>query len=101
MYEEINKGHHRLEEWGIMKIFFTVIGSVIALICIGFILLVVIALGMDFYKSISSGNGWISQDRNGRAIKELIKEENGCAYYIDVWENQGKTCGAYDLRMYK
>lgn len=84
-----------------MRIFFIVIGSVITLICIGLILLVVITLGINFYKSVSDGNGWISQGRNGRAIRELIKEENGCAYYIDVWGIQGKTCGAYDLRMDK
>ena len=84
-----------------MKIFFAIIGSTIALIFISFIILVLIAFGMDFYKSVFHGKGHISQDRNGRAIKELIKEENGCAYYIDVWNNQGKTCGAYDLQMYK
>jgi hypothetical protein len=83
-----------------MKIFGSIIGSIILFVIVGFISVCIIAVGMDFYKSVAHGKGWVSQDKNGRAIKELIKEENGYVYYIDVWNTNGKTCGAYDLRMY-
>lgn len=65
-----------------------------------FLSVTITALIMDFGKTSQNAIGWVWQDRNGVAIKELLEEKNGCVYYIDVWGNNGKTCGDYQLTIY-
>lgn len=79
----------------------TVIVGVIVLGLAAFLCLVLVAFGMDFYKTMRHGEGWVTQGRHGTAIKEFKKEEGNCVYYIDVWGNDTKTCGAYELKLYK
>lgn len=72
---------------------------------IGVVLLVVftvflVALGYDGFKSVKDGNGWVSQDRRGEAFTEIIKEEDGCVYYIDVYGSNSKACGSYVVKRY-
>ena len=66
--------------------------SFIAIAFIGF------ALVVDITLSVGKGNGWISQDRKGEAFLEIIKEENGCVYYINVYGSDCKACGSYVIK---
>jgi hypothetical protein len=76
--------------------------SVILIIgLVGLIMLIPVALGIDFYKTVNNGIGWISQDRNSTAVKKIIKEEGGCVYFVDVWGSDGKTCGSYEIKRYQ
>lgn len=68
---------------------------VFAVIIIFFAVITFIVLGVDLFKTTKNGVGWVWQDRNGVAVKQFLREENGCIYFIDVWDNEGKTCGTY------
>ena len=62
--------------------------------------LVFFAIGVDFYKTTKNGIGWVYQAKHGTAIMKFIKEENQCIYFIDVWENEGKICGDYQIKLF-
>lgn len=79
---------------------FIVIEGFILFILGAFILLIVVVLGADFTKTMQNSVGWVYQANHGTAVKEFQKEEDGCVYYIDVWDNSGKTCGVYEIQKY-
>jgi len=62
-----------------------------------FAIVVICAFGMDFYKIMKYSDGWVWQDRHGTAVKDFIKEEDNCIYFIDVWDRDIKTCGTYQI----
>lgn len=74
----------------------------IVMVILGIIILLVFAaFFVDFYMSITNGRaGWVWQDRNGTAVKQFLKEENGCIYFIDHLNNESKTCGSYRKEVY-
>uniref|UniRef100_A0A6H1ZF82 Uncharacterized protein n=2 Tax=viral metagenome TaxID=1070528 RepID=A0A6H1ZF82_9ZZZZ len=62
-----------------------------------FAIVVIYVLGTDFYKTMKYSDGWVWQNRHGTAVKEFIKEEDNCIYFIDVWDREVKTCGIYQI----
>lgn len=72
------------------------------LLVIGILIVAVVAtvLIVDFKMTMSNGIGWVWQDRHGDAVKEFIKEENGCVYFIDVYDSEMKACGNYVIKKY-
>ena len=71
-----------------------------ATFCLIGLIMIVFALVVDITLSIQKGNGWISQDKKGEAFLEIIKEENGCVYYIDVYGSDCKARGSYVINHY-
>ena len=76
--------------------------KIIIIIIFGIIILFLISILLsDFYFTMKYAKGWVSQGRSGTAIKEFIKEEDGCVYFVDVWDTKVKTCGDYEIKLYK
>lgn len=67
---------------------------------VALLLLPLIAFGVDFYVTVRYGKGWVNQEKHMQAYKTIIKEENGCVYFIDVWNNEDKMCGIYGIKKY-
>jgi len=72
----------------------------IEIILLVFVLFLIFIIGVDFCMTIKNGIGWVWQGRKGTAVKEFIKEENDCVYFIDVWDNKNKACGIYQIKKY-
>ena len=75
--------------------------TIFLVVLIGFTVLVLSVLFTDFTLTIKNGIGYVSQDTKRTAIKEIIKEEDGCVYWVGVWGEDGKTCGSYSIELLK
>ena len=77
-----------------MRILYYFIFAVMAINLFG----VFLALVFGTYLSIKNGNGSIiSAGGNGREYKEIIKEDEKCVYYVDIYGYSDKTCGCYSI----
>ena len=56
-------------------------------------------MGEEVKKSESSVFNLINQIKT-TAVKEFLEEKYGCIYFIDVWDNQNKVCGIYQIKKY-
>lgn len=70
-------------------------------ICVGlFLLLTILALAVDFGKTMEHSVGWVYQASHGTAVKEFQEEIDGCIYFTDVWDNPNKLCGDYQIKKF-
>jgi hypothetical protein len=76
----------------IEKIFFIIFSFLLGL--------TLFAIIIELYKIEKYSIGWVWVERKGTAVKEFIKEEDKCIYFIDVWNNNVKTCGIYQIKKY-
>lgn len=77
-----------------------IIFGLVVVIGICFVTVVLFALGADLFMTMKNCVGWVHQDNHGTAVKQFIKEEDGCVYYIDVWGRDSKACGSYVVEKY-
>lgn len=77
-----------------------IFGTVLT-VFVSFILMCFVVLGMDFYRTVTNGVGWVWVERHGTAVKQWGEEKDGCINYVDVWDRQVKTCGIYETSRYQ
>lgn len=90
MSKQTSKSKVEKKQGGFIGVVFVIVMGLILFILIG-------ALGTDFYKTMKYSVGWVWVERKGTAVKEFIKEEDSCVYFIDVWDKEVKTCGIYQI----
>ncbi len=69
---------------------------------LGCLLLVFVAFfAVGLFLFVTRGVGFVQQNRSTYDVKEFIKEEGGCIYYISTWGYEAKTCGDYSVKKIK
>jgi hypothetical protein len=62
-------------------------------------LLGLLIFGASAWIDCGKAKYWIDQAGSMNSATSIVKEENGCVYYIDAWtDKEGKTCGAYSIK---
>lgn len=64
----------------------------------GILVTILLLINVDpSLRDTRQNTGWVHQGNHSMAYKEILKEESGCIYFVDVWGNEGRACGAYTV----